>query len=181
MNGRRQLIVGLGLGLLVIPVVRFVVTDSVSPAIAQEEVRGRVIANPDQPVPDSQQEYLNLIQQKVKLLTPDELNGEIKKLRLELVELESAKKMREIVRQLEELIEQHPQSRAAERARLMIQDRAPDYSRSGGRYAPVDSDSDLIETVRPKRTTVPVPDDNNPFESPNKPRNPDQKDSRNRS
>lgn len=187
MNGRRQLVVVFALGMLAIPVGRFLVSDSVTPAIAQDEFLGEVAVHPEQPLADPRAEYLELIQQKVKLLTPEELNQEIQKLRAELVELESAKKMREIVRELEQLIAEHPESRAAERARQMLQDRAPEFSRPGRRPDTFGSDETNGQSYnRPRRTigaensesgtdpnevvrsrSVPVPDSVEPTPDPN--------------
>ena len=72
-------------------------------------------------VPDRGDVYLELVKQKIELLTPDELARETEILRKELAELQAAQKLREAERKLEELIDAFQGSSAAERARVMLE------------------------------------------------------------
>ena len=74
------------------------------------------------PVPeDPQSIYLELCRQKAEHLTPEMLQQEIQAVRQELTELQAAKKLLDIEKQLQRLIDEHPDSSAAERARLMLE------------------------------------------------------------
>ena len=96
---------------------------SVSIAAQEEDPQGelgtvRVDANEDE-TPNAL--YLRLIQKKLQLISPDELANEIQKLRMELAEREAFRKLEQASQQLQDLIDQHPNSRAAQNARRMLQ------------------------------------------------------------
>lgn len=82
------------------------------------------IPSPDliviEPAPDAGEVYLELVKQKIELLTPEELARETEVLQKELAELQAAKKLREAERKLEQLIDEFQGSSAAERARVML-------------------------------------------------------------
>jgi hypothetical protein len=65
--------------------------------------------------------YLNLAKQKAELLTPDELAGETQVLRQELLELQATLKLRKAEQQLQQLIDEHPGSGAARRAKTLLE------------------------------------------------------------
>jgi len=70
---------------------------------------------------DPQSIYLELCRQKAEHLTPEMLQREIQAVRRELTELQAAKKLLDVEKQLQRLIDEHPDSSAAERARLMLE------------------------------------------------------------
>ena len=87
---------------------------------------------------DSKSIYLELCKQKVQLLTAEALEREIESLQQELVELEASQKLRTAERQLQLLINEHPQSRAAGQARTMLESmRQP---RGQGKNVPLPGD-----------------------------------------
>ena len=121
------------------------------------------------------QMFLELARKKAQLLSPEELDREIQRMQVELTELEATKKLRSIERELEILIEQFPQSRAARRAGRMLQTRSlrdeneerlespfrsPDPNRDvrgmPGRPTPREG---LVPTPDPGRRRSPVDDD----------------------
>ena len=72
----------------------------------------------DQPNPVA--DYLDLAKQKAQLLTPDELVRETQVLRRELLELQATLKLRKAEQQLQQLIDEHPESGAAQRAQTLL-------------------------------------------------------------
>ena len=74
------------------------------------------------PVPeDPLSIYLELCRQKSEHLTPEMLQQEIQSLRQQLTELQAAKKLLDAEKLLQRLIDEHPDSSAAERARMMLE------------------------------------------------------------
>ena len=65
--------------------------------------------------------YLNLAKQKAELLTPDELAHETQVLRQELLELQATLKLRKAQQQLQQLIDEHPESVAAQKAKMLLE------------------------------------------------------------
>ena len=79
-----------------------------------------------EPAPnDPQSVYLDLARQKAQLLTPEALERETQLLRKELVELQATQKLKDAEAQLQRVIEEHPNTTAAERARRMLQSMGP--------------------------------------------------------
>lgn len=113
-----------------------VLIDDVSPQstldLIDDTTGGRISEDQSGPVFNLQldpndprrQTFLELAKKKSQLLSPEELDQEIQRLQVELTELEAAKKFRSIERELEKLIEQFPQSRAARRAEKMLHTRS---------------------------------------------------------
>jgi hypothetical protein len=153
------------MGLIAAPIgVRFF-ESCVNPAVAQDRIY-RVGINQDNidephpipgrenqdlivvdPVPvDPKAVYLELCQQKALLLTPEALERETQALRQELVELEATQKLRKAEWQLQQLIDEHPDTSAAMVARGMLQ---------SIRIQPHPQDPEFIH----RRKLVPVPDD----------------------
>ena len=65
-------------------------------------------------------QFLRLSQQKARLLNPEELMREVEALKQELVELRATVELRAAEQQLQKLIGEHPQSKAAEKAKRML-------------------------------------------------------------
>ncbi|WP_010585167.1 hypothetical protein [Schlesneria paludicola] len=183
MHRRSIALLAFGLGMLSAPVIAIVMSHTTGTAIAQDEELARVRPKSDDL--DPKEVYLELIKSKLSLMTPEELQHETDALRGELFELQATEKLREAERKLEEVIEQHPQTMAAQRARNMLKnsERAganpqrdelfgpPEpFAAPARRGAPAST-----ETVRPRRRTyerdttpartesplegVPLPDD----------------------
>ncbi len=71
--------------------------------------------------PNPVADYLSLAKQKAELLTPDELTHETQVLRRELLELQATLKLRKAEQQLQQLIDEHPESNAARRAKTLLE------------------------------------------------------------
>ncbi|MEK6257211.1 MAG: hypothetical protein AABP62_01210 [Planctomycetota bacterium] len=91
---------------------------------------------------NSAEVFLELSKHKAALLTPEEMAREVDSLRKELPELRATVQLREAVGKLKQLIGEHPQSQAAQRAKRMLD----------------------VETI-PSGLTLPAIDDNGPFDS----------------
>lgn len=76
---------------------------------------------PEIPAEDPQSIYLELCRRKAKLLAPKLLEREIQVLREELIDLQATQRLRDVESQLQRLIDEHPESNAAQRARLMLE------------------------------------------------------------
>lgn len=165
MHRRSIVLLAFGLGMIAIPIVTVVI----SPAIAQEDELVRVAPTNDD---DPKQIYLDLIKSKLSLMTPEELQRETDELRGELFEMQATEKLRDAERKRQEVIEQHPQTTAAQRARNMLKNsergrsdshRDDDFQPSvPPRNPPRQVPSNESETVRSRRR----PAERDPFSSP---------------
>ena len=154
MSRRRLAVVVFGLGMIATPIGYTLVGALVTQAVAQEEdelenvdLRGKsrqdlIVIQPAEDNSNPQSIYLELAKQKALLLTPEELVRETELLRRELVELEANHKLRDAERLLQQLIDEHPGSGAAERALIML----------GGGRAP-------IFHPEQRRPTITLPND----------------------
>ncbi len=88
------------------------------PRQAQDQGLAAIEPVEDQPSPVAV--YLDLAKQKAELLTPEELAHETQVLRQELLELQATLKLRTAEQQLQQLIDEHPESGAAKRARMLL-------------------------------------------------------------
>lgn len=96
---------------------------------------------------DGKEDYLKLARQKADLLTPEELARETLVLRQELTELQATMKLRSTEQQLQKLIDEFPNSSAAQRAKSML--------RGGLKPVPV-FDHDPVGS--PNHRTIPAED-----------------------
>lgn len=120
--------------------VLFESTGSLLPrAVVAQDKEFLAVQSEDTPS-DPKQAYLELVKQKLQLLTAEEIAEEVRALQQELVERQATKKLRDAVRQLNELIEEHPNSRAANRAQQMLNSeeplRAPTFDPNAYEHAP---------------------------------------------
>lgn len=125
----------------------------------QPERRGTVRVDADEEeTPDAR--YRRLIEKKLKLMTPEEVMNEIEKLRRELADREAYRKLDTAKQELQELIDQHPNSHAAHLARQMLH--------AGNRVVPAPMDpNNPNETYNPSDFEVrPVPDPADSFDQP---------------
>ena len=137
-------------------------TLSVSIAAQEEEPQAelgavRVDANEEETPNDL---YLKLINKKLQLISPDELANEIQKLRMELAEREAFRKLEQAKQQLQDLIDQHPNSRAAQNARRMLQlerrvPREEDLENPDG-FNPIPTSTPAVPEPFEETQTVPV-------------------------
>ena len=109
-----------GLGIVATPVITVVISHSTTTAMAQERDDDLVHISPVDEERDAKQVYLDLVKSKLSLMTPEELQQETEALRGQLFEMQATEKLREAQRKLEELINEHPQTTAAQRARNML-------------------------------------------------------------
>ena len=86
----------------------------------QEPDQGLTEIQPVAEQSDPMADYLSLAKQKAQLLTPDELAHETQILRRELLELQATLKLRKAGQQLQQLIDEHPESGAAQRAKALL-------------------------------------------------------------
>ena len=83
--------------------------------------RGDELIRVTETATSSAEEFLELSKQKAELLTPEEMAHEVDSLRKELTELRATVQLREAVGKLKQLIGEHPQSQAAQRATRMLE------------------------------------------------------------
>ncbi len=132
MSVRKLVWLVLGLGIVATPLLFSLVGSLALPVMAQEkpfEDVDLIVIGPAQKADEDRQEieanpqdvYLELVRQKIQLLTPEELGRETQSLRMELLELQATRKLREAERQLQQLILEHPGSQAAARAKNMLE------------------------------------------------------------
>ena len=65
--------------------------------------------------------FLELAKQKAALLSPEEMTREVESLRKELTELRATVQLREAVEKLKQLVSEHPNTKAAQRATRMLE------------------------------------------------------------
>lgn len=120
---RRMVMIAFGMGLITAPLAYSLVGMCVLPLGAQEDLKG--LPSKDlvviEPPSDAKEVYLELINQKIGLLTPEELARETETLRKELVELQASRILREAESKLQRLIDEYQGSGAAQRARTMLE------------------------------------------------------------
>lgn len=164
---QRLVLIASILGIIAVPFVY-----SLSGTCAEPPVGIRV-PDPDPLVgkeaPSTGATYLELVKQKVALLTAEELVHETEILRKELAELQANRKLREAEQNLEQVIEQFQGSSAAQRARLMLdagrQQIVPPRNRPR-------TEIFFEESVVPQQRSfdsAPPPDDNDPSRRPIRP------------
>lgn len=66
------------------------------------------------------QQYVELLRKKAELMSEEEITGELDRLKSDITELEASRALESITRQLQELIDSHPQTAAARRAQQML-------------------------------------------------------------
>ena len=120
MNRRGMVAIAFGLGVIAAPII-FQMSGLISRPVVAEDQDLIVVDELDDNQGQARSTYLGLAEQKAALMTPEELSRETVRLRQELSELESVRKMRVIEQQLQQLIELHPLSSTAQRARNMLQ------------------------------------------------------------
>ena len=140
-------LIAFGLGIVIAPLGWVLTTNTSTPAMAQEignedlidiqpGERGQSRKSADRPGQEQDQDlasiepvddlpnpvaiYLDLAKQKAELLTPEELAHETQVLRQELLELQATLKLRKAEQQLQQLIDEHPDSGAAKRAQTLL-------------------------------------------------------------
>ena len=135
-------VIAFALGFVMAPLCWVMTTSVTTPAVAQEggiedlidiqpeERQPKVKYKPrqerlaeEQPAADRPNlvaDYLDLAKQKAELLTPEELAHETQALRRELWELQATLKLRKAEQQLQQLIDEHPESNAAQRAKTLL-------------------------------------------------------------
>lgn len=142
MSRQGPALIAFGLGIVVAPLGWVFTTDVTTAAIAQDGGNEDLIdvqpgepkdlkskprqarAVEEQPVDDQPNPvaiYLDLAKQKAELLTPEELAHETQALRRELLELQATLKLRKAEQQLQQLIDEHPESNAARRAKTLLE------------------------------------------------------------
>ena len=89
--------------------------------LRQEHDQDLVAIEPVDDQPNPVAIYLDLAKQKAELLTPDELAHETQVLRQELLELQATLKLRKAEQQLQQLIDEHPESGAAQKAKMLLE------------------------------------------------------------
>ena len=139
-------LIAFGLGIVVAPLGWNLTTNISTPAIAQEggiedlidiqpgerqqskksvdslrQEEGRVDIEPVDDQPNPVAIYLDLAKQKAELLTLEELTHETQVLRQELLELQATLKLRKAEQQLQQLIDEHPESGAAQKAKMLLE------------------------------------------------------------
>jgi hypothetical protein len=87
------------------------------PAVAQSAAHDRSVAPPLTPL---QQRYVDLATKKARLMTEEQLQQAVNEMDHQVDELNAWSKVEESARALREVIEKHPQSRAAATARSLI-------------------------------------------------------------
>lgn len=138
-------VITFGLGVAVAPLVHQLGSACLHPAaaVAQEQLESSAL----QPTPDnktrnqtpkpgdelpgtspksdhSAETFLELAKQKAALLSPEEMVREVESLRKELTELRATVQLREAVGKLKQLVGEHPQTQAAQRAKKMLETEA---------------------------------------------------------
>ena len=110
---------------------------------------------PVEHVPNPQLGYLELVKQKISLLSAEELQRETQVLHRELVELKATQKLRQAAQILQQLIEEHPNTSAAKKAHSMLESMANSSPHRKG-HVPTpsdDRDAELFENPRPRSNT----------------------------
>ncbi len=184
MSRTRLAVMAFTLGIIAAPWGVWIVESCLSPAVAQErddfsetepELNRRpggdrgnqdlIVVDQRLDQADSKSIYLELCKQKAQLLTAEALEREIESLQQELVELEASQKLRTAERQLQQLINEHPQSRAAGQARTML-DSMRQQPRGQGRSVPLPSDDFGGEDVFTRGDDAVVPARRSPTRQP---------------
>lgn len=113
---RRMLFIAFAVGTIAMPLVYSLKGMCADPTQPRQELDLIVV----EPAPATADLYLELIKEKIDLLTAEELAREAEVLRKEVKELQAARKLREAEQNLQRLIDQFQGSVAAQRARVML-------------------------------------------------------------
>lgn len=188
MNRQGLALLAFGLGIVAIPFSSAILELGMAPVAAQDLPGTEVELQEEKfPVPnqdlivvqpaaeDAESVYLELARQKAKLLSRDALQLETQVLRRELVELQATQKLKEVERQLQQIIQEHPNTSAAGRAQMMLQALqapVPVFRRPGA--VPVPDETFETKPGTFERGSQPTPkggttfesSDDSPFDSP---------------
>lgn len=127
-------VLAFGLGILAFPFASAILEVSSAPVAAQDDT-GLGVELPTNNDPgdnqdlivvepvaeDAESVYMELARQKAKLLSREQLQLETQVLQRELQELQATQKLKDLERQLQQLVKEHPNTDAAARALFMLE------------------------------------------------------------